>query len=64
MLKCAYIGIYHRLLQKHLDRYVKEYAGRRILRELDTIEQMSQLAKQFTGARLSWADLIQGGATS
>ena len=29
MLKRGYVGIYHRFSQKHLDRYVKEYAGRR-----------------------------------
>ena len=64
MLKRGYIGVYHRFSQKHLDRYVKEYAGRRNLRELDTIDQMSQLAMQFSGVRLPWADLVQGGATT
>ena len=64
MLKRGYVGVYHRFSQKHLDRYVKEYAGRRNLRELDTIDQMSQLAMQFSGVRLPWADLVQGGATT
>ena len=48
MLKHGYVGIYHRFSQKHLDRYVKECAGRRNLRHLDTIEQMSQLVMQFS----------------
>ena len=49
----GYIGIYHRFSQEHLDRYVKEYAGLRDLREVDTIDQMSQLAVQFAKVQLS-----------
>ena len=59
MLKRGHVGIYHRFSQEHLDRYVKEYAGRRNVRELDTIDQMSQPAMRFSGVRLSWADLVQ-----
>ncbi len=40
MQKRGDVGIYHGFSPKHLDRYVKEYVGRRNLRELDTIEQM------------------------
>ena len=53
MWKRGFIDIYHQLSQTHLDRYVKEYAGRRNLRELDTSVQMSQLVKQFSSARYS-----------
>ena len=41
MLKRGYVGTYHKCSQKHLDRYVKDYAGRRNLCELDTIAQMT-----------------------
>ena len=41
MLKRGYVGVYHRFSEQHLDRYVKEYAKRRSMRELDTIDQMT-----------------------
>ena len=53
MLKRGYVGIYHRFSQQHLDRYVKEYAKRRSMRDLDTIDQMTELITQFWGIRLS-----------
>ena len=58
MLKRGYVGIYHRFSQQHLDRYVKEYAKCRSMRELDTIDQMTELINQFWGVRLSWSDLV------
>ncbi|MCY4127821.1 MAG: IS1595 family transposase [Gammaproteobacteria bacterium] len=64
MLKRGYVGVYHRFSQQHLDRYVKEYAKRRSLRELDTIDQMTELITQFWGVSLSWADLVADGATT
>ena len=63
MLKRGYVGIYHKFSQKHLDRYVKAYAGRRNLRELDTIAQMVQLATRFSRVQLSWADLVANTTT-
>ena len=63
MLKRGYVGVYHKFSQKHLDRYVKEYAGRRNLRELDTIAQMAQLATRFSRVQLSWANLVENTAT-
>ncbi len=63
MLKRGYVGIYHKYSQKHLDRYVKAYAGRRNLRELDTIAQMAQLATRFSKVQLSWVNLVENTAT-
>ena len=40
MLKRGYIGTYHWMSFKHLDRYVTEFAGRNNVRDLDTIQQM------------------------
>ena len=54
MLKRGYVGIYHRFSQKHLDRYVKEYTGRRNLRELDTIAQMADLVVRFSNVQVNW----------
>ena len=64
MLKRGYVGIYHRFSQQHLDRYVKEYAKRRRMRELDTIDQMTELINQFWGVRPSWTDLVANSATT
>ena len=60
----GYVVIYRRLPQKRLDQYMKEYPGRRNLREPDTIEQMSQLVMRFSEVQLSCADLVQDGATT
>ena len=57
-------GVYHRFSEQHLDRYVKEYAKRRSIRELATIDLMTELIAQFCGVRLSWADLVADRATT
>ena len=64
MLKRGHIGVSHRFSQKHLDRYIKEYAKRRSMRELDTIDQMTELATQFWGVGLSWTYLVADSATT
>ena len=43
---------------------IKEYARRRSLRELDTLDQMSVLIMQFWGVRLTWATLVSGNAAT
>ena len=48
MLKRGYVGIYHMFSLQHLDRYVKEYAERHNLCELDTIAQMALLVPRFS----------------
>ena len=58
MLKRGYVGIYRRFSQQHLDRYVKECAKRRSMRELDTIDQTTELITQFWSVWLSWTDLV------
>ena len=57
LLKRGYIGTYHKMSRKHLQRYVNEFTGRHNLRPMDTIEQMELLAKGFNGKRLSWKEL-------
>lgn len=58
MLKRAHKGVYHKISAKHLDRYVKEFAGRHNVRELDTIEQMGAAVVGMVGKRLMYQDLI------
>ncbi len=58
-LKRAHKGVFHKLSPKHLQRYVKEFAGRHNIRELDTIEQMTLVASGLIGRFLSYEDVIE-----
>ena len=58
MLKRGYKGTYHKMSVKHLSRYVAEFAGRHNVRDLDTIEQMTALARGLDGRRLRYDDLV------
>ena len=58
LMKRGIVGTYHHLSEKHLSRYVTEFEGRHNNRRLDTIEQMSIMAANADGKRLSYADLI------
>ena len=58
MLKRGYNGTYHRMSEKHLERYVTEFAGRHNVRELDTIDQMEFLAKGMVGKKLPYKELV------
>ncbi len=56
-LKRGYDGTYHRMSEKHLGRYVMEFAGRHNVRELDTIDQMKSVARGFIGKKLPYKEL-------
>ena len=58
MLKRAHKGTFHRLSDKHLQRYVSEFAGRHNIRELDTIDQMQDVVAGLIGRRLLYRDLV------
>ena len=58
MLKRGYIGTFHKMSPKHLDRYVAEFSGRHNVREADTADQMAQLVAASVGKRLLYRDLI------
>ena len=57
MLKRAHKGTFHKLSEKHLDRYVQEFAGRHNERESDTLEQLGTVARGMVGKRLRYRDL-------
>lgn len=57
-LKRGYTGTYHKMSEKHLNRYVTEFAGRHNLREADTLDQMAHVAVGCVGHRLMYQDLI------
>ena len=58
MLKRAYQGTYHKMSEKHLDRYVRQFAGKHNLRERDTLAQMADVVAGLVGRRLLYRDLI------
>ena len=58
MLKRGYVGTYHHMSAKHLQRYVNEFSGRHGMRELDTTEQMGMVAHGLAGKRLTYDRLI------
>ena len=58
MLKRGYYGTYHRMSEKHLQRYVDEFSGRHNTRRLDTIDQMKAMVKGMDGKRLKYRDLV------
>lgn len=60
LFKRGYHGTFHHLSEKHLDRYVREFTGRNNIRDLDTIDQMTTLARGLVGKRLSYRDLVAG----
>ena len=57
LMKRGYHGTYHHWSAKHLDRYVREFSGRHNIRELDTVDQMSSVARSMIGKRLKYREL-------
>ena len=57
MFKRGYKGTYHHMSEKHLQRYINEFAGRHNDRPSDTEDQMSNIAKGMVGRRLRYEDL-------
>ena len=57
MLKRAHKGTFHKMSVKHLQRYVNEFAGRHNIRGLDTIHQMSLIARSLDQKRLKYKEL-------
>ena len=58
LLKRGYYGTYHKMSDKHLSRYIGEFAGRHNARAVDTIEQMALMAQGMMGKRLPYRELI------
>ena len=58
MLKRGYTGVYHKMIEKHLFRYVIEFQGRHNARTMDTEQQMAEVVQGSAGKRLRYADLI------
>ncbi len=58
LLKRGYIGTYHKMGVKHLNRYAKEFADRHNQRPLDTVVQIECMARGLMNKRLRYKDLV------
>ena len=58
LLRRGYYGTFHHLSEKHLHRYVNEFAGRLNIRSMDTIGMMGSMAGGMAGRRLMYSTLI------
>ena len=57
-LKRGYVGVYHKMSNKHLHRYVREFEGRHNSRPRDTEEQMTAMAKGINNGQMRVHTLI------
>jgi len=58
IFKRAHKGTYHKMSQKHLQRYVDEFVGRHYTRPDNTIDQMKGIVEMATGKDLTYQNLI------
>ncbi len=58
LMKRGYQGTYHKMSDKHLDRYVREFEGRHNQRSMDTLDQMQAMVRAMDGKRLTYNDLV------
>ena len=64
MLKRAHDGTFHKISPKHLDRYVREFAGKHNHRNSGTLVQMRDTVAWLVGRRLLYRDLIADNGLS
>ena len=57
LLKRGYHGTYHKMSEKHLNRYVAEFSGRFNDRDRDTLTQMGAIARGMLDRHLPYTDL-------
>ena len=55
--KRSYHGTYHHISDKHMGRYVGQFAGKYNIRDLDTEDQLAFIVLGMVGVRLRYVDL-------
>lgn len=56
--KRGHKGTYYLWRVKHLDRYIREFAGRHNLRPYDTLDQMGMVVRRMHRRSLTYARLV------
>ncbi len=64
MLKRAHAGTFHKISPKHLDRYVRKFAGKHNGRDSGTLAQMRDTVVRLVSRNLLYRDLIAGNGLS
>ena len=59
LLNRGYYDTYHRMTEKHLGRYVNEFAGRHNIRSKDTIEKMMCIVQRMVGKQMTYKELVK-----
>lgn len=57
MMKRGYVGVYHQMSEKHLQRYVDEYVGRHNDRQEGTMQQIAGVVQSMLGKRVKYKEL-------
>ena len=57
LLKRAYMGTFHSMSRKHLNRYLREFTGRCNNKDAATIDQMGDIVPGLIGKSLTYATL-------
>ena len=60
MFRRGFMGTYHQMSIKHLQRYVSEFAGRHNVRREGTVSQLLRLTRGMEGKRLRYYELTAG----
>ena len=58
MLKRGYMGVFHDITYKHLDRYLAEFSHRWDMLGLSNAERLDAILKAGVGGRLTYEELI------
>ncbi len=58
LLKRGDRGTFQHFSEKHLGRYITEFAGRHNVRRADTVDQIASITRQSVEKRLKYKDMI------
>ena len=64
MLKREHYGTYHKMSPKHLNRYIRQFAGRHNIRGLNSVDQMGSVVSGMNGQRLTYEGLTEPNGLS
>ena len=60
LLKRGYYGVFHYMSEKHLHRYINEFANRQNTKDLSTMEFIEATVQKIAGKRLTYKELTNG----